>query len=268
MSEQTPSTRPGREVAERERERAHDAQAVRDADDRGRLLGDRRRQRRLEREELDLVLRAHVAEPLPVQPGALAAARRPLLAGAEVVDVAEDDVAHRRRRPRPRARGRSAGSPRFAFSEPSIGSSTTRAPPPPSTDLADLLRDERVVLEQLVEPRDRDRARPPRRSPSSRRRPCPRPTIGSRSARVGSSTSTRRDVVDERAADREPVGHSGMEEQPADELRIEVRRLLRQHLAALRDREDVLDARRPEQERGVRARPRRRRRSPRRRTAV
>ena len=45
------------------------------------------------------------------------------------------------------------GMPRFAFSEPSIGSSTTRhGLPPPNDALAELLRDEREVLVERLEP--------------------------------------------------------------------------------------------------------------------
>src|SRR5207249_3414218 len=71
----------GREVAERERERAHDPEPVRETDDVRRLLRDERRQRRLEREHLDLVLRTLVAERLAVEESAAAARRRPFLAG-------------------------------------------------------------------------------------------------------------------------------------------------------------------------------------------
>jgi len=82
-------------VAERERERAHDSQAVGDSDHLGGLLGDARGERGLEREDLDLLPRHRRVELLIVQASAAAAHGRPLLAGAEVVDVAEEDVVHR-----------------------------------------------------------------------------------------------------------------------------------------------------------------------------
>src|ERR1700746_4030638 len=77
------------EVAERECEGAHDTQPVGDAGEGGGALGDERRQRRLEAEDLDALLRPHRPKGLAVEPRALAAAGRPLLAGAEVVDVGE-----------------------------------------------------------------------------------------------------------------------------------------------------------------------------------
>ena len=95
LSVQTPSTRPGREVAERERGRAHDPQAVREAGDLRRVGRDEIRARRLHHEDLDLVLRPHRAERLAVEARAFAARGRPLLAAAEVVDEAEVDVVHR-----------------------------------------------------------------------------------------------------------------------------------------------------------------------------
>ena len=61
----------------------------------GGLVDHERGGRGLEGQDLDLVLRHLAAERPPVEDRA-SAARRPLLAGAEVVDVAEDDVAHRR----------------------------------------------------------------------------------------------------------------------------------------------------------------------------
>ena len=57
-------------------------------------LVDELRARRLERHELDVVARP-VEDRLAVQERALAAHRHPLLVRAEVVDVAEEDVADR-----------------------------------------------------------------------------------------------------------------------------------------------------------------------------
>src|SRR6476659_10088171 len=85
----------GGEMAERKGERAHDPQPVGEVGDLRRVPGDERRSRRLEGEDLDLLLRPHRAERLTIQGGALSATRRALLAGAEVVDEAEDDVVHR-----------------------------------------------------------------------------------------------------------------------------------------------------------------------------
>src|SRR5690242_18854188 len=82
-------------MAEREGKRAHDPEAVGEVRDLRRLLRDERRPGGLEGKDLDLVLRPHRAERLAVQPRPLASARRPLLAGAEVVNEAEDDVVHR-----------------------------------------------------------------------------------------------------------------------------------------------------------------------------
>ena len=73
-------------------------------------------------------------------------------------------------------------------------------------------------------------------------------------ARLASAARARivLDVGDAGAAEREPVDASyRVEEQAARQLREEVRRLLRHHLAAPRALEDVLDPRRPEQEGAV-----------------
>ena len=83
-------------MAERERERAHDPQPVREVDDRTCLLRDKRGLRGLEDEDLDLVLRPLAVEQVPVEVRTASARRRPLLLGPEVVDESERDVAHRR----------------------------------------------------------------------------------------------------------------------------------------------------------------------------
>src|SRR5207253_1125141 len=70
----------GCEVAEREGERAHDPQAMREIRDLRRIARDERRAGGLEGEDLDLVLRPLRAERLAVQPRAFATPRRPLLA--------------------------------------------------------------------------------------------------------------------------------------------------------------------------------------------
>jgi hypothetical protein len=60
------------------------------------VVGDRAGEGRLEGQDLDVVLRQLRGHRPAVQPRALAAPHGPLLAGAEVVHVAEVDVAHRR----------------------------------------------------------------------------------------------------------------------------------------------------------------------------
>src|SRR4029079_5216397 len=74
-------------VAERERERAHDSQAVRDPDHRARLLGHEVGARRLEREDLDPLPWPWPVERRAVQEGAAAALAPPLLPRPVVPDV-------------------------------------------------------------------------------------------------------------------------------------------------------------------------------------
>src|SRR5918911_4059969 len=76
--------------------------------------------------------------------------------------------------------------------------------------------------------------------------PTPSPTTGSRSARVGSSSSTR--CTSETAA-RQVASQSvkRLEQQARRQLREEVRRLLWHHAALARAREHILDPRRPQQ---------------------
>ncbi len=81
-------------MAERERERAHDADPLRDAAEGLDPVGHEVRDGGFELQELDLVLRPHRAERLAVEEGTPPLLCRPLLTGAEVVDVAELDVAH------------------------------------------------------------------------------------------------------------------------------------------------------------------------------
>ena len=133
-----------------------------------------------------VVLRPHAAERLAVQRRALAAPRDPLLARAEVVDVAEVDVAHRLARRRRRSRRRRTGC--RASRSASRRSGRRPRPSLPSPSRADLLADDRHRRGRGSA--RRSRPRPPCRSPSCRRRPRPGPTTGSRSARVGSSAST------------------------------------------------------------------------------
>src|SRR6185312_3307008 len=104
-----------------------------------RLLGDERGPRRLEGEDLDLVLRPHRAERLAAQPRTLAAARRPFFARAEVVDEAEDDVVHRLPL-RDRDREGEEGNPalRIERAVDRIDDDQRQ----PAADAADLLRDD------------------------------------------------------------------------------------------------------------------------------
>ena len=93
-----------------------------------------------------------LAEPGAVQEGAAAALGRPLLAGAEVVDVAEDDVAHRG----------AVGDGEREGEEGDVALGVQRAVdrvaddaprlPAPEDALAELLRDEREALVERLEP--------------------------------------------------------------------------------------------------------------------
>ena len=85
----------GRQVAEREREGAHDPQPVSEADDGRGLLGD---------ETVSVASKERISirsfgrtppRAAPFEERPVAALGRPFLARAEVVDVAEDDVVHR-----------------------------------------------------------------------------------------------------------------------------------------------------------------------------
>src|SRR4051812_34224359 len=137
--------------------------------------------------------------------------------------------------------------PRFAFSEPSIGSTTTSVAPSPIRPTSS----ETIVTPPAACSRATiaSSAALSIAVVSSPPRPCP--TTGSRSARVGSSTSTARTSAthvrhtsSQSVIDRE-------EEQPARQLRIEERALLRHHVAAPRDLPHVVDPRRAEQERAL-----------------
>src|SRR6266545_152902 len=135
------------------------------------------------------------------------------------------------------------GIPRFALSEPSMGSTTTRQRPSPTSPTSS---------DTIVASSPSKRARITRSAAASiavvSSPPSPCASTGSRSARDGSSASTPRTSS---AAPRHRASQSvkRVEEQAARELGKEIGRLLRQHLAAPRVREDVLDPRRPQQER-------------------
>ena len=106
LSETTASRRPAARWHSESASEPMIARPVREADHARHLLGGEIGAGRLEREHLDLVLRARAVERAAVEEGASASPRRPLLAAPEVVDVAEVDVAHRSRRRRRRPRGR------------------------------------------------------------------------------------------------------------------------------------------------------------------
>ena len=87
----------GGEMAEREGERAHDAQPVSEVDDRRGPLGDRATVRVASKERISISSFGRTAPSgRPFSQRSLAASRGPLLTGSEVVDEAEVDVAHRR----------------------------------------------------------------------------------------------------------------------------------------------------------------------------
>ena len=155
---------------------------------------------------------------------------------------------------------------RFAFSEPSIGSQTTRVGPPPlNVALAELLRDEREALVELLEP-SHDAASAAASIAVVSSPPTP-------SCEHGLALDAGRQLGEHGLDVRRPRrgrprarASQRVEEEAGDQLREEVGRLLRQHLAAARVGEDVLDPRRAHQVRdrrlavaGRAAAPRRRR---------
>ena len=215
-------------------------------------IGDRRRRRPLEREDLDRVLRSLRAEPRSVEERAAPAFGGPLLARAEVVDVAEHDVAHRRalgdgerEREERDAALRVHRAVDRVDDDSALSACAERAH-------AELLRDEHEVLVESGESRDDgvlgrlvDRGRlvaalaepqhrlalGPRRQSRRARRGCPRRRAGRSRARASSIER--------------------VEEEPGERLGKEVRALRRHPLAAARDCEDVVDARLAEEERHV-----------------
>src|SRR5712691_44738 len=134
--------------------------------------------------------------------------------------------------------------PRFAFSEPSIGSITTNVAPSLITPASS---------ETIVRPSTfSNRARITRSAAASiavvSSPPFPDPTTGSRSERRGNSASTPR-TSSTAARQRGSQSVKRVEEQARGQLGIEVRALLRHRLTAPRDRPDVLDPSRTKQER-------------------
>jgi hypothetical protein len=141
-------------MTEGERERAHDAEPIREVDHCGRLLGDRRRARRLEGQDLDPLLRPLPVEQVAVQVRTPAAFRRPLLLRAEVVDEAELDVGHRRT-VRDGDREREETDPALCVQR-AVDRIDDDARPSAGTDLhlAALLRDEHAVDRRRLEAPD------------------------------------------------------------------------------------------------------------------
>src|SRR6185295_11546029 len=139
------------------------------------------------------------------------------------------------------------GIPRFALSEPSIGSTTIRHGPSPSRMP--------TSSETIVAPStSRRRSRITRSAAASTAvvssPPWPSPTTGSRSTRVGRSART---PCTSSTAPRQSASQSlkGQEQETGDELGIEVGALLGHRLAALGDREHVLDPGRTHQHRDL-----------------
>ena len=144
---------------------------------------------------------------------------------------------------------------RFAFSEPSIGSTTTRSVGERAESaLAELLRDEVEVQPLLlVQPLQAGDDRILRRCVD-----LGRLVAADARAEDGLALDPRRharedapQVLDRGAAERRATGRSSwlerVEEQAREQLGIEVGALLRHRLAARRDLEDVFDPSRPHQ---------------------
>ena len=182
---------------------------------------------------------------------------------AEVVDVAEGDVAHRRALGDGDRQGEER-QPRFALIEPSIGSRTTQVSPPGRTPSSS----ETSVKSP---PSASNRATTARSTAASiavvSSPPIPAPTTGSRSERAGSSASTPRTSS---TAARQIASQSvkGQEEQPGGELRD--RRTCSSGASCARPWRRPRPARRSAGGAGTRPprHRRRRRRAPRRRTGV
>src|SRR5579862_144576 len=134
------------------------------------------------------------------------------------------------------------GIPRFAFSDPSIGSTTTSVPFPSM----------RPTSSDTIEtPNGRSRSITTSSTAASiavvSSPPSPRRSTGSRSTRVGIAASS---PFTSSTAPRQTASQSinRMQEQAGGELRVEERALLRHDVTATGDLPHVLDARRAEQE--------------------
>ena len=242
----------GGEVAQRQCERPHHANAAGEIEHRADAIDDDRRRRSLEGQDLDRVLRTQGAEPHAVQERAFTALGRPLLARPEVVDVPEGHVSHRRALGH-REREREERDPALGVDRPvdRIDDDSRRASGAEHA-LPELLRDEHEVVAEGSEPLD-DRIL--RRLVDRRR------VVASLSAlQHGLPFDARRqplehvaDVRDAKAARLEPRGHvvTGWNRRPDRGFGIEVRALRRHALAAPRRREYVVDAGPAEDEGGI-----------------
>ena len=182
------------------------------------------------------------------------AGRRPLLARAEVVDVAEDDVAHRRpvrdgereREERDAPLRVHGAVDRVDHDDPAARRCRTcasRAPPrrgrssrPLASSRATTASSAAWSIAVVSSP------------------PSPRRSTGSRSARVGSRSSTCSMSRDACAAELEPGGHGrrpGGRGSPESGFGKKYVLFERHPPAAPRDREDVLDARLAEEVRDI-----------------
>ncbi len=217
------------------------------------LLGDVRGRRRLEREDLDRILRRRRVE-------------RPARRGERLGRAPPPTPrAHRSRRRTPKSdvphrRAVGDGEREREERDPALG--VDRAVDRVDDDAhraSGAERDARRAPPRRARSRPRGprgarrrRPPPPRRSPSCRRHP--RPAGAPARARCASAArpSTASMSATQSRQSAEPVDASyRVEEQAARQLREEVRRLLGHHLAPARALEHVLDARRPEQERTV-----------------
>ena len=124
--------------------------------------------------------------------------------------------------------------PRFAFSEPSIGSTTTRGPPAADA-LAELLGDEREALVERLEAREHDRVSAAASIAVVSSPPSPGADDGlALGARRQLGEHARATSADGVAAEPRASRSQRVEEQAGEQLREEVGRLLRHHLAAAR----------------------------------
>src|SRR5262245_11138293 len=139
--------------------------------------------------------------------------------------------------------------PRLAFSEPSIGSTTTCVGPPAPNSRSPSSSEMSVKSPPTLSSRRTIASSAAASIATVSSPPLPAPTTGSRSTRLGSSTST---ACTSSTAARQVAAQSvvkRLEQQARGQLRKEVRRLLRHHLAVARAREHVLDFGWPQEER-------------------
>src|SRR6266567_1433814 len=135
------------------------------------------------------------------------------------------------------------GIPRLAFSDPSIGSTTTCVAPPEPNVRSPSSSEISVKSAPVVSSRRTIASSAAASIATVSSPPSPAPTTGSRSTRVGTSSSAARHVASQSV--------KWLKQKARSQLRIEIGRLLRQHLALARAAEHVLDPRRPEQERSL-----------------